>query len=134
MVDVVFDRAVPQIFFVFSSPFDPEGTVELGQDMNEHIKIHGDGVKDVAFAVDDVRGIFADAIARGGVAVREPVEETDENGTITYATIRTYGDTLHSFVCRKDYKVRDGGTGARANAHVVMLYVYRGHSWGLQSA
>ena len=56
---------ISQIFFVFSSPYNPDGVVELGQDMNKHIQLHGDGVKDVAFAVDDVAAIFTEAVARG---------------------------------------------------------------------
>lgn len=96
----------PQIFFVFSSPLTPEGVSELGQDMSAHIAVHGDGVKDVAFAVDDVRGLFAEAVARGGEPVREPTELTDEFGTVVIASVKTYGDTIHSFVQRDGYKVR----------------------------
>jgi hypothetical protein len=46
--------ACVQIRFVFSSSLVPEGTTELGQDMGHHLRVHGDGVKDVAFAVSDV--------------------------------------------------------------------------------
>jgi hypothetical protein len=54
----------PQIRFVFSSPLLPEGVVELGQDMAAHQARHGDGVKDVAFAVDDVARCVARTIPR----------------------------------------------------------------------
>ena len=104
---------VPQIFFVFSSPLNPDSAPEMGQDMNAHIGLHGDGVKDVAFAVDDVRGIFADAVARGAEVIREPTEETDEHGTIVIATVKTYGDTVHSFVQRNGYKVGGPRVGGR---------------------
>jgi 4-hydroxyphenylpyruvate dioxygenase len=91
---------------VFSSPLNAESPVELGQDMNASIAAHGDGVKDVAFAVDDVRGIYAEAISRGAERIQEPTELTDEHGTVVVATIKTYGDTVHSFVQRNGYKVR----------------------------
>lgn len=71
--------------------------------MNAHLAMHGDGVRDVAFAVSDCRAIFASAVARGATAVVEPHEETDEHGTVVLATVRTYGDTLHSFVQRGAY-------------------------------
>lgn len=35
--------STPQIFFVFSSPLNPDSTPELGQDMGAHIATHGDG-------------------------------------------------------------------------------------------
>ena len=108
-----------QIFFVFSSPLNPESTPELGQDLNAHIAKHGDAVKDVAFAVDDARSMFAEAVARGGVVVREPTEETDEHGTVVYATVQAYGDTVHTFVQRNGYKVRG-----------LLLYVHGASSTG----
>jgi len=91
------------IFFVFSTPLLATSTPELGQDMNAALVAHGDGVKDVAFAVDDARSIFAEAVARGAEVVREPTEETDEFGTVVYASVKTYGDTVHSFVQRGSY-------------------------------
>jgi 4-hydroxyphenylpyruvate dioxygenase len=36
--------------------------------------------------------------------VREPWEEKDENGSVKYAIVRTYGDTTHTFVDRANYK------------------------------
>jgi 4-hydroxyphenylpyruvate dioxygenase len=85
--------------FSFVSPYttdDAEFTAHLGK--------HGDGVKDVAFTVDDVRGVFDVAVKGGGQVVREPFELKDEHGTVILATIKTYGDTTHTFVERKNYK------------------------------
>lgn len=67
------------------------------------MKKHGDGVKDVAFRVDDARGIYEKAVSRGAKGVREPEELKDENGSVIVATVQTYGDTLHTFVQRVDY-------------------------------
>lgn len=72
-------------------------------EINNHIKVHGDGVKDVAFTVDDVRGLYQKAVERGAIGVREPEELKDENGSVTVASIRTYGDTIHTFVNRENF-------------------------------
>ncbi|KAI8926334.1 Glyoxalase/Bleomycin resistance protein/Dihydroxybiphenyl dioxygenase [Entophlyctis helioformis] len=99
----VVSHAVGQngVTFVFQSPLNPNNRI-----MGDHIVVHGDAVKDVAFAVDDVRGIYAKAVARGARSIREPWEESDANGTVTMATIATYGDVEHTFVERKNYKGR----------------------------
>jgi 4-hydroxyphenylpyruvate dioxygenase len=70
----------------------------------DHVRRHGDGVKDVAFATDDVDGAFAAAVGRGAVAVREPADDTDEHGTIRHAAIATYGETVHTFLDRSRYQ------------------------------
>ena len=57
--------------------------------MSQHITIHGDGVKDVAFEVDNCRGIFERAVAKGAKVIKEPWEEVDEYGSVVMATIRT---------------------------------------------
>lgn len=92
------------VTFCFSSPLNSTGVVELGQDMAGHMAVHGDGVKDVAFAVDDAAGIYAEAVKRGAESVRAPETLTDEHGTVVIATVKTYGDTVHTFVQRNDYK------------------------------
>lgn len=92
------------ILFAFSSPLSDASTPELGSDMNAHIAKHGDGVKDVAFSVDDCRGIYAAAMARGAESIREPTEEEDADGKVILATVKTYGDTVHTFVEHKDYR------------------------------
>lgn len=65
--------------------------------------VHGDGVKDVAFEVEDCIALYKAAIKRGAVSVHEPWDETDEDGTVTFATVQTYGDTTHTFVERKEF-------------------------------
>lgn len=92
-----------KIIFVFSSALNPGVTTVLGDDMGAHLVKHGDGVKDVAFTVSDCKSIYASAIKRGGKSVLEPTEYTDENGTVIMATVATYGDTVHSFIERKNY-------------------------------
>lgn len=90
-------------FFVFSSPLMPDSKPVMGQDMGEHMRLHGDGVKDVAFRVANCRAIYESAMARGAESIQEPTEEEDEHGKVVIATVKTYGDTVHSFVERGDY-------------------------------
>lgn len=72
------------IFFVFQSPLNPDDTV-----INPHLAKHGDGVRDVAFTVDDAIGLFNHAVKRGAKVVREPWSEEDEAGKVTMASVAT---------------------------------------------
>jgi len=69
-----------------------------------HITKHGDAVKDVAFSVEDCKALYKRAIESGAVSVKEPWTEDDEHGSVTFATVRTYGDTTHTFVERGGWK------------------------------
>lgn len=71
--------------------------------INSLLAKHGDGVSTIAFEVADVESAFKETTKRGAIGVMEPREVTDENGTYRWASIRTYGDTLHTFVDRKGY-------------------------------
>ena len=75
-------------------------------DITRHAALHGDGVKDIAIVVDDCRTAFDAAVAAGARAIAPPAEVSDKDGQIVKATIATYGDTVHTFVERKNY----GGT------------------------
>ena len=86
-----------RIRMVFSTPLN--GNNELA----EHIRRHGDGVKDIAFHVDDAKACYEACIARGAKSAREPETLSDENGSVTKASIFTYGETLHSFISHDDY-------------------------------
>jgi 4-hydroxyphenylpyruvate dioxygenase len=68
------------------------------------VRTHGDGVRDVAFAVDDAVGAFAAATARGANPVREPYRQRDRAGSVTRSTVAAYGDTTHTFVQRDGYR------------------------------
>ncbi|HYR28327.1 MAG TPA: 4-hydroxyphenylpyruvate dioxygenase [Thermoanaerobaculia bacterium] len=87
-----------RVRWVLSTPLSPEHFA------SEHIKRHGDGVRDIALLVEDADFAFAEAVKRGAEPVMEPRDETDERGTIRRAAIKTYGDTIHSFVSYKDYE------------------------------
>jgi len=83
---------------VLTTPYGPEGPV------NDHIRLHGDGVRDISFHVEDADAAFAEAVARGADPVSAPESRTDAYGTIRHAAIATYGHTIHSFVSYTDYR------------------------------
>src|SRR4051812_48784914 len=87
-----------QITFVLTSPLS-----EQHPESQRLIK-HGDGVMDIAIEVDDVRESYRKATERGAIGVAEPEALEDEFGVFEKASIRTYGDTLHSFVNRDRYR------------------------------
>lgn len=87
-----------KIRFVLTTPLVPEHPFQ------EHLALHGDGVRDISFEVDDVERAYRETTKRGAIGVQEPREVTDNNGTYRTAAIKTYGDTLHSFVDRKSYQ------------------------------
>jgi 4-hydroxyphenylpyruvate dioxygenase len=69
----------------------------------EHIRLHGDGVKDIALRVEDATQSFHETVKRGARPVMEPTTFTDQYGTVVKSSIATYGDTVHTFVERKNY-------------------------------
>lgn len=72
--------------------------------IGEHVKKHGDGVKVIALWVEDARKAFEETTKRGAKPYMEPVVEKDDNGETVRAGIYTYGETVHMFVERKNYK------------------------------
>ena len=70
----------------------------------EHAKKHGDGVKVLALWVDDAYLAFEVTTKRGGKTYLEPITLKDENGEIRMSGIYTYGETVHLFIERKNYK------------------------------
>jgi 4-hydroxyphenylpyruvate dioxygenase len=87
-----------KIRFVITSPLAAQHASA------DHIKRHGDGVRDIALLVEDADFAFAEAVRRGAKPAIEPHDLTDENGTVRRAAIHTYGDTLHSFISYRDYR------------------------------
>lgn len=86
-----------KIRLVLTTPFNPDSEI------SHHIRKHGDGVKVIALWVDDARKAFEETTKRGAEVVMEPTVMKDENGEIVKASIKTYGDTIHTFVERKNY-------------------------------
>ncbi len=87
-----------QARFVVSAAYAP--THEIAA----HQMVHGDGVKVIALEVDDVEKAWEATTSRGGKSAWSPREEKDDYGIFRTSAIYTYGETLHVFVDRGDYK------------------------------
>jgi 4-hydroxyphenylpyruvate dioxygenase len=70
----------------------------------DHVHRHGDGVRSIALEVDDATRIFEESIRRGAVPVAPPSTSEDSLGMVTTSSIAAYGDTVHTFVERVDYR------------------------------
>jgi 4-hydroxyphenylpyruvate dioxygenase len=86
------------IRLLLTAPQGPESAIA------EHVSIHGDSVKDIAFLVDDVKMAFNQVVAHGAKPVAEPTRLQDNHGHVLKATVAAYGDTVHSFVQRDAYR------------------------------
>lgn len=73
-------------------------------EISKHHQQHGDGVKVLALWVDDARKSYEETTKRGAKGVLEPTVLKDDNGEVVVAAIQTYGETIHKFVERKNYK------------------------------
>ncbi|HEY9262131.1 4-hydroxyphenylpyruvate dioxygenase [Chitinophaga sp.] len=73
-------------------------------EISRHVAKHGDGVKVLALWVDDARSAYEETVKRGATPYMEPTVEKDEFGEVVRSGIHTYGDTVHVFVERKNYK------------------------------
>jgi 4-hydroxyphenylpyruvate dioxygenase len=86
------------IRFVVTAPYGPDGEIA------DHVRLHGDGVHDVALEVEDVDGAYRETTKRGARGVIPPETVSDENGSVRRAAIATYGDTIHSLIDRSEYR------------------------------
>jgi 4-hydroxyphenylpyruvate dioxygenase len=87
-----------KIRFVLTTPLRPEHPIA------DHILRHGDGVRDVALWVDDAESAYRETTQRGATGVQAPTTLRDEHGEVRVASIATYGDTIHTFVERGNYR------------------------------
>ncbi|HEX9994058.1 MAG TPA: 4-hydroxyphenylpyruvate dioxygenase [Acidimicrobiales bacterium] len=85
------------IRFVVTGALGPDSPIAA------HVRAHGDGVRDVAFLVDDAAGAYRAVVARGAAGVSAPEVTEDGQGRMVRASVAAYGDTNHTFVERKDY-------------------------------
>ncbi|MCC5609907.1 4-hydroxyphenylpyruvate dioxygenase [Nostoc sp. CHAB 5834] len=86
------------IRFVVTSAVTPDSPIA------KQVKLHGDGVHDIALLVDDASAAFKAAVARGARPVLEPTMIEGQKGYIVKATIASYSpDITHSFIERNNY-------------------------------
>jgi 4-hydroxyphenylpyruvate dioxygenase len=86
------------IFLVLTTPLRHDDPLSVW------LMMHGDGVCDIAFEVDDAAGAHAQSVAAGAVSLRAPAVQTDAAGSVTTAAIRTYGEVAHTFIQRGGYR------------------------------
>ena len=87
-----------KIRMVLSSAMHPE------HEISKHVLLHGDGVKVLALWVDDARKSYDETTKRGAQGVMEPTVYKDEDGEVVVSAIKTYGETIHKFIERRNYK------------------------------
>jgi 4-hydroxyphenylpyruvate dioxygenase len=87
-----------KIRLVLTSSLEPNSVI------SDHVKKHGDGVKVLALWVDDATQSFKETTMRGAEVAAAPQTIKDEFGEVVVASIKTYGETIHTFVERKNYK------------------------------
>jgi 4-hydroxyphenylpyruvate dioxygenase len=86
-----------KIRFVLTTP------LSCSHPIAQHIHRHGDAVRVIALWVDDARQAWLETTARGAINAGEPSVLSDEHGRVVVSSIRVYGDTIHTFVERKNY-------------------------------
>ena len=86
-----------KIRLVLTTPLRDDGPIA------QHVTRHGDGVRDIALWVDDARSAYRETTMRGAKGIIPPEVLTDDAGEVIRSSIAAYGDTIHTFVERKDY-------------------------------
>jgi 4-hydroxyphenylpyruvate dioxygenase len=87
-----------KIRFVLTTPLLPSSEIA------DHILRHGDGVKSIALWVDDAESAWKETTARGARGVEAPFTIQDDHGKARLSSIALYGDTIHTFVERGEYR------------------------------
>ena len=87
-----------KIRLVLTTSLLPESAI------TQHVAKHGDGVKVMALLVDDARSAYEETTKRGAKSAFEPYTLEDEHGSVTLSGIYTYGETIHTFVERNNYR------------------------------
>ena len=86
-----------KLTFVLTTPLRTDNEIA------DHIYRHGDGVKVLALLVNDATNAWQETTTRGAVSNLAPQVLKDEYGEVVLSGIKTYGDTVHLFVERKNY-------------------------------
>src|SRR5215469_6336674 len=70
-----------KIRLVLTTPLRPDHPI------SDHIRLHGDGVRDIALWVDDAESAWRETTTRGARSVREPETLRDEYGQVRLSAI-----------------------------------------------
>ena len=87
-----------KLTFVLTTP------LRMHNEIADHVYKHGDAVKVLALKVDDAAKAFDETTKRGAKAYMETTILKDEDGEVVLSGIHTYGETVHLFVERNNYK------------------------------
>ena len=87
-----------KLTFILTTPLRQNSVIA------DHIYKHGDGVKILALKVNDAASAWEETTKRGAKSCMEPRSMTDDDGEVVMSGIHTYGDTVHLFIERKNYK------------------------------
>jgi len=70
----------------------------------DHVYKHGDGVKVLALRTGNAKDAWEQTTKRGGKSYLAPVTLSDADGEVVMSGIHTYGETVHVFIERKNYR------------------------------
>ncbi len=87
-----------KLTFVLTTPLRSDNPIA------DHIYKHGDGVKFLALKVMDATAAWKETTQRGGKSYLEPTILNDNNGKVVISGIHTYGETIHLFIEKENYK------------------------------
>ncbi|VVD05879.1 unnamed protein product [Leptidea sinapis] len=88
-----------KIIFILQAQYEPQET-----EFVKEVAFHGDFVKDVAFEVENLDFIVEYARKQGAVIVKDIWEESDKNGIVRMAVLKTYGDNTHTLIDKSKYR------------------------------
>jgi len=86
-----------QQYFVMTTPLNSTHRA------SNWLKKHGDGIYDISFSVDCDKDAYESCLSRGAEGVHEPILYNGDDGEYGKSSIKTYGDTIHSFICDSKY-------------------------------
>lgn len=87
-----------KIRLVITGPYHPNSEISA------HHMVHGDGIKFIALEVPDAQEAYEATTSRGARGIHDAIELEDEFGTARVSAIEIYGDTVHKFIERSNYK------------------------------
>jgi 4-hydroxyphenylpyruvate dioxygenase len=79
-------------------------TLKTNNPIADHVYQHGDGVKFLALQVADATDAWEQTTQRGATSYQSPTILKDEYGEVVISGIHTYGDTIHLFIERNNYR------------------------------
>ncbi len=86
------------VHLVTTAPLSPDDEIA------DPVRLHGDGVRALAFQVEDAATAFHEAVARGARPAAEPHAVEHQHGAIRLATAKTSGAAAHTSVERGEYE------------------------------